>query len=73
MAKQKTKKQSKKVNENLIYELQNSDNVEAAWSNEGKIFAQIQPSGAIIRIFHDTDLTNSVYLCCQRLHFFFHR
>jgi hypothetical protein len=43
---------------NLIYELQNSDNVEAAWSNEGKIFAKIQPSGAIIRIFHDTDLTN---------------
>ena len=47
-----------KENENLIYELQNSDNVEAAWSNEGKIFAKIQPSGAIIRIFHDTDLTN---------------
>jgi hypothetical protein len=44
-----------KENENLIYELQNSDNVEAAWSNEGKIFAKIQPSGAIIRIFHDTD------------------
>jgi hypothetical protein len=34
------------------------NNVEAAWSNEGKIFAKIQPSGAIIRIFHDTDLTN---------------
>ena len=47
-----------KENENLIYELQNSDNVEAAWSNEGKIFTKIQPSGAIIRIFHDTDLTN---------------
>jgi hypothetical protein len=27
-----------KENENLVYELQNSDNVEAAWSNEGKIF-----------------------------------
>ena len=47
-----------KENENLIYELQHSDNVVAAWSNEGNIFAQIQPSGAIIRIFHDTDLTN---------------
>jgi len=47
-----------KENENLVYELQNSDNVEAAWSNEGKIFVKIQPSGAIIRIFHDTDLTN---------------
>ena len=33
-----------KENENLEYELQNSDNVEAAWSNEGQIFAKIQPN-----------------------------
>lgn len=47
-----------KDNQEFLYELNNVDNVETAWTNEGKFFAKLSPSGAIIRVFHNTDLCN---------------
>lgn len=47
-----------KDNQEFLNELNTVDNVETAWTNEGKFFAKLSPSGAILRVFHNTDLSN---------------